>query len=128
MQAQSDSIPAWSEHCGDHWRRHVLEHAGFDICDVVGPSPRRAGDWAAMMNRLGVRTMAGVVSAVHGQPIPCRQARRGDILRQGWALGICRGERGEFFGGMLVPMGQVHQAWSLAVPQALLYVGPYLAG
>jgi hypothetical protein len=108
------SDPAWSEHCGDRWRRHVLEHTGFDICDVVGPSPRGAGDWSAMMRRLGVRTMAGVVRAVHGEPIPYRRARRGDIVQRGWALGICRGDQAEFFGAEFVPMSAVDNVWRVS--------------
>ena len=106
------SDPQWSRHCGDAWRSHVLEQTGFDICTIVGPSPRRARDWVAMMRRLGVRDMAGVISAVHGEPIPYRQAHRGDIVQQGWAIGICRGDMGEFFGGML-PMRKVDRAWRL---------------
>nr|WP_238941060.1 hypothetical protein [Sphingomonas beigongshangi] len=84
---------------------------GQDICDVVGPSPRRPRDWVALMRRQGVRDMAGVISAVHGPPCPPRAARRGDIVRCGWAIGICRGELAEFYGGDMVPMRRVEQAW-----------------
>lgn len=105
--------PDWSEHCGDAWRSMVLKATGRDICDVVGPSPRRTRDWVAMMRRLGVRDMAGVISAVHGEAIPVHQAGRGDIVRRGWAIGVCRGELAEFYGGAVVPMGQVEQAWRL---------------
>lgn len=107
------SDPDWSDHCGDRWRAHVLAQTGRDICDVVGPSPRRTRDWVAMMRRLGVRDMAGVISAVHGEPIPSRQARRGDIVQRGWAIGVCRGDKAEFFGGDLVPMREVDQGWAL---------------
>lgn len=105
--------PDWTEHCGDRWRAHVLVTTGFDICNIVGPSPRRARDWAAMMRRLGVQTMAGVISAVHGSAIPYRQAMRGDIVQRGWAIGICRGDRAEFFGGEFVPMRDIDGAWTL---------------
>lgn len=88
----------------------------MDICDLVGPSPRRARDWVAMMRRLGVRDMAGVISAVHGQPIPYRQAMRGDIVRRGWAIGICRGDRAEFFGGQSVEMRDVDGVWQMHRP------------
>lgn len=104
--------PGWARHCGDLWRAAVLSVAGRDICAIVGPSPRSAGDWAAMMRRLGVRSMGGVVSAVHGTAIAPRLARRGDIVRKGWALGVCRGETAEFFGGVMLGMGEVDQAWS----------------
>jgi hypothetical protein len=66
-----------------------------------------------MMKRLGVRNMAGVISAVHGEPVPYRQAMRGDIVQRGWAIGICRGDQAEFFGGDLVPMPLVESAWSV---------------
>ena len=105
--------PAWSEHCGDRWRAHVLAETGSDICKVVGPSPRGVREWTAMMRRLGVRDMSGVITAVHGPPIPRRQAARGDIVRRGWAIGICRGDKAEFFGGDCVAMRDVEEAWSL---------------
>lgn len=87
--------------------------SGMDICDVVGPSPRCTRDWVHMMRRLGVRDMAGVISAVHGSPVPYRQAMRGDIVQRGWAIGICRGDQAEFFGGRLTNMRDVHSAWRL---------------
>ncbi len=105
--------PDWSDHCGDRWREHVFAVAGFDICDTVGPSPRRPRDWVAMMRRLGVRDMAGVIAAVHGAAVPYRQAGRGAIVRRGWAIGICRGERAEFYGGKFLPMNMVDDAWNV---------------
>lgn len=66
-----------------------------------------------MMRRLGVRTMDGVISAVHGAPMPYRQAMRGDIVRRGWAIGICRGDKAEFVSGEMVPMADVNAAWKL---------------
>lgn len=105
--------PTWSTHCGDRWREHVLAATGRDICDVVGPSPRRPREWTAMMRRLGVRDMAGVLTAVHGAPIPYRQAMRGDIVQRGWAIGICRGDKAEFFGGEMVAMREVGAVWPL---------------
>ena len=101
----------WDAHCGDLWRAHVSATAGRDICEVVGPSPRRPADWAAMMRRLGVRTMDGVISAVHGAPIPRRQAMRGDIVRRGWAIGICRGDKAEFIGGEMVAMADTRPVY-----------------
>lgn len=108
------SEPGWAAHCGDLWRAHVLAATGRDICDVVGASPRGSREWAAMMRRLGVRSMSGVVGAVHGAPISPRAARRNDVVRRGWALGICRGELAEFFGGAMLPMSQVEEAWPVA--------------
>lgn len=107
------SGPAWTEHCGDRWRVHVLAATGVDICDIVGPSPRRSRDWAALMRRIGARDMAGVISAVHGSAIPYRQAMRGDVVQRGWAIGICRGDKAEFFGGEFVLMREVDGAWRL---------------
>lgn len=66
-----------------------------------------------MMRRLGVRDMAGVVSAVHGESVPTRLARRGDIVRRGWALGVCRGSHAEFYGGEVLPMRDVDEAWRM---------------
>ena len=103
----------WSAHCGDLWRAHVQQAAGFDICTVVGPSPRRAGEWAAMMRRLGVRSLSGVISAVHGVSVPPRLAMRGDIARRGWAIGIVRGEDCEFIGGTMIPLAHVDEAWRI---------------
>lgn len=106
--------PAWSDHCGDRiWRAHVLRTTGADICDIVGPSPRRPREWVAMMRRLGARDLAEVVSAVHGLSVDPRLARRGDLVRAGWALGICRGELAEFYGGDTAPMARVDEAWHL---------------
>lgn len=112
--------PDWSHHCGDQWREHVLAATGRDICDIVGPSPRRPRDWVAMMRRLGVRDMAGVISAVHGPAIDTRQARRGDIVQIGWAIGVCRGELCEFYGGVMVPGKRVEKAWRLQAPLHVL--------
>ena len=106
--------PDWGEHCGDRWRAHVLATTGADICELVGPSPRRPRDWVAMMRRLAVRDMSGVISAVHGDVIPYRQARRGDIVRRGWAIGICRGDQAEFYGGVMVPMAETDECWSVS--------------
>ena len=105
--------PEWPSHCGDAWRDHVMAAGGGDICDIVGASPRRPRDWVAMMRRLGVRDMAGVISAVHGVPVSTRQAMRGDIVRRGWAIGICRGDKAEFFGGVMQPMSAADQAWRI---------------
>jgi len=112
-RSRGDKSPDWDHHCGDFWRAHVLEFSGLDICDVVGPSPRRAGDWVAMMRRLGARDMKGVISAVHGQPVPYRCAMRGDIVQRGWAIGVCRGEQAEFYGGQFMPMKNVDSAWRI---------------
>lgn len=105
--------PDWNDHCGDLWRAHVLAATGNDICDIVGPSPRRPAEWVAMMRRTGVRSMSGVIAAVHGAPIARRQAMRGDIVRRGWAIGVCRGEDAEFYGGVIVPMRDVDQVYQL---------------
>lgn len=67
-----------------------------------------------MMHQLGVRDLGGVVTAAMGPAILRRQAMRGDIVRQGWALGICRGPLAEFFGGETSPMTHVDEVWSLA--------------
>ncbi|AJP74453.1 DUF6950 family protein [Sphingomonas hengshuiensis] len=103
--------PGWDDHCGDGWRAHVLAATGRDVCAIVGPSPRSPRQWAATMRRLGVRGLGGVVSAVHGASIPLRQARRGDVVRRGWALGVCRGELSAFHGGVMIPTRDADEAW-----------------
>lgn len=108
-----DADPDWSRHCGDLWREHVQRTAGLDICDLLGASPRSAADWAALIRRVGGRSMSDVISFVHGDPIPVRLARRDDIVRRGWAIGICRGDLAEFFGGDMIPMNAVDQAWAV---------------
>ena len=104
--------PDWSHHCGDLWRSHVQELFGRDITDIVGPSPRRAAAWAKMIRNAGGRSMSDVITLVHGDPISPRMAKRGDIVRRGWAIGICRGEDASFYGGEVIPMSQVEEAWS----------------
>lgn len=106
--------PAWAAHCGDLWRAHVLAAIGRDVCDIVGPSPRSRREWIALMRRVGARCMRDVIAAVHGEPIPYRTARRGDVVRRGWAIGVCRGERAEFFGGEMVAMRDVDDTWAVA--------------
>ncbi len=75
-----------------------------------------------MMRRLGARDMAGVIAAVHGPAIDTRLARRGDIVQIGWAIGVCRGELEEFYGGVMVPAKRTERAWQL---QTLLHVLPF---
>ena len=111
----SSSDPDWRDHCGDLWRRHVLAATGFDIETITGPSPRRVAEWVAMMRRLGARSLGGVVSAVHGPPLASpRLARRGDIVRRGWAIGVCRGEQSEFYGGAMLEIGEAEESWRFA--------------
>jgi len=105
--------PDWVDHCGDIWRAHVMETVGRDICDLVGQSPRSVGDWAAMIRRTGGRSMSDVISFVHGEPISPLRARRGDIVRCGWAIGVCQGEDASFYGGDVIPMRHVEEAWSV---------------
>ena len=106
--------PDWSDHCGDMAARHVLAATGLNVETLVGPMPRRAREWVAQMRRLGVRSLSGVVSAALGAPLVSpKLARRGDIVRRGWALGICRGERAEFYGGQLSPMREIDEGWRL---------------
>ncbi len=63
------------------------------------------------MRRLGARSLHDVVCRVHGFAFEPRVARRGDIVRAGWAMGVCRGEHCEFFGGVMVPLADVDVAW-----------------
>lgn len=66
------------------------------------------------MRRLDVRSLSGVVTAVHGPGLATpRLARRGDMVRRGWALGICCGEMAEFYGAHMAPMSDVEEGWRL---------------
>lgn len=38
---------------------------------------------------------------------------RGDIVQRGWAIGICRGDQAEFFGGDFTLMKDVDLAWAI---------------
>lgn len=105
--------PDWGEYCGDRWRAHVLATTGADISEVSGSSSRRPRDWVAMMRRVTVQDMNSVMSAVHGDAIPYRQARRGDMSDVGWAIGICHGDRAEFYGDIRVPTNAPDQVLSL---------------
>jgi hypothetical protein len=60
--------------------------------------------------RLGVRCLADAVTKVVGPPIDPKQARRGDIVMKGSALGICRGDLAEF-ANLMLPMREVEKAW-----------------
>ncbi|MES2494644.1 MAG: hypothetical protein V4618_00890 [Pseudomonadota bacterium] len=92
----------------------MLEATGHDVSEIIGPMPRRPRAFAAMMRRLGVRDLAGVVTAAHGESrLNSRFAMRGDIVRRGWALGICRGELAEFYGGVVLPMKGVEEVWQI---------------
>ncbi|WP_404714363.1 DUF6950 family protein [Sphingomonas sp. MMS24-J13] len=99
------------------WGRHAAA-AGVDVAASLGPSPRGWRDAAEAMRRLGVRSLSEAVRIVHGAPLgSIRMARRGDLVRKGWALGICRGELAEFYGGVMAPMQQVDEAWAIERPR-----------
>ena len=104
----------WDHHCGDVWRQAVQVAEGRDICDVVGPSPRSRREWRVMMARNNARSLHDLVCLLHGDALPVRMARRGDLVMFGrGALGVCRGELVEFYGGALVPLAACACAWHL---------------
>lgn len=90
-----------------------MEATGRDIWAELGGCPRSWREAADLYRRAGVRTLEGVVTKALGEPVNPRQAVRGDVVLLGGALGICRGENAEFFGGMR-PMGEVDAAWPLS--------------
>lgn len=124
--------PGWSWHCADAANAAVIEATGRDMLAELGGSPRGWREAADFYRRLGVRTLAGAVTAVLGAPLASpRLARRGDIalvltdtrgrlvtrppdgcptasLRGG--LGIVRGELIECMGAN-VPLGEAERAW-----------------
>jgi hypothetical protein len=76
----------------------------------VGGCPRSWREAAALYRRLGVRSLAEVVTKVLGEPVDRKRARRGDIVLVRGALGICRGEVAECMGAT-VPMWKVEKGW-----------------
>ncbi|WP_420141767.1 DUF6950 family protein [Sphingomonas sp.] len=105
--------PEWSLHCADRAAAHVLTTAGLDVWAVLGASaPRSWGETAALYRRHGVRSLGALVSKALGPSVSPLLAMRGDIVRRGWALGICRGELAEFV-NETVGMDQVEEAWRL---------------
>lgn len=90
---------------------HCVDHAfGPDIWAEVGGRPETWREAAALYRRLGVRDLAGAVTAVLGQPIAVRKARRGDMVMVRGSLGICRGEVVDTF-GETVRIGEADRAW-----------------
>ena len=85
---------------------------GRDIWAELGGCPRSWRDAANLYEKMGVRCLAEAVAKVLGPPVDPKQARRGDIVMRGWALGICRGDLAEFC-DVTLPMSQVDKAWRL---------------
>lgn len=97
-------------HCGELAVDAVKEASGRDVWAEVGGCPRSWRDAAALYRSLGARTLAEVVTAILGEPINHRQARRGDVVMVRGSLGVCRGEVAECIGAT-VPMREAEMAW-----------------
>ncbi|TZG26511.1 DUF6950 family protein [Sphingomonas montanisoli] len=106
--------PDWPDHCADRAAGHVLAASGVDVWAILdAPPPRSWRDAAALYRRHGVRSLSELVSRALGPSLSPLLARRGDIVRRGWALGICAGEVATFFGGNAVSMAEVEEAWRI---------------
>ncbi|MGE0178992.1 MAG: hypothetical protein AB7O91_04125 [Sphingomonas sp.] len=109
MSAPSEA--GWSHHCGDLAAAAVLAAAGRDIWSEIGPRPGSWREVAALYRRFGVRTLAGLVTALLGpERASTRLARRGDVVMVRGALGVCRGELAECIGAT-VRMKEAERAW-----------------
>ncbi len=110
MSAPSD--PDWrTQHCAELAALAVREASGRDIWAELGGCPRSWREAADLYRRIGVRTLAGAVTAVLGPPLADKRlARRGDVVIVRGALGIVRGELIECMGAN-VPLSEATSAW-----------------
>ncbi|TZG23962.1 DUF6950 family protein [Sphingomonas montanisoli] len=108
------TTPEWHRHCADRAADHVLDASGIDVWKILGaPPPRSWREAADLYRRHGVRSLGELVSRALGAPVSPLLARRGDVVRRGWALGICEGELATFFGGEVSPISEIDEAWQL---------------
>ena len=107
----------WARHCADEQAERVKARTGIDVWAVLGgQSPRSSRDYAALLRAHGQRSLSGLVSIVMGPAVPRGRARRGDVVRKGWALGECVGDHARFYGGSMVPMREIDEGWRLDAP------------
>lgn len=104
----------WSCHCAEPVVEAIDAASGRDVWAELGGCPRSWREAAALYRRIGVRTLAGVVTWVLGPPLASpKLARRGDIVMVRGSLGVCRGEVAVCIGAT-VPMREAEAAWSAA--------------
>lgn len=109
----SSADPDWrTRHCAEPVVDAIVAATGRDIWAELGGCPRTWREAAALYRRVGVRSLACVVTSVLGPPVDRKRARRGDIVMVRGALGICRGDLVECFGAT-VPIAQAERAWRL---------------
>lgn len=114
------SEPDWRHHCAEPAAEQLLVATGRDIWQEVGGCPRSAREAADLYRRLGVTNFKDAVSAVLGEPVDPKLARRGAIAllecpgRGLWALGIVRGEWIECIDRMQ-PLSRAKCCWNLGL-------------
>lgn len=103
--------PDWrTRHCAEPVIEEASRATGRDIWRELGGCPRSWRQAAELYRRLGARDLAGVATAVFGDPVNPRQAKRGDVVMVDGSLGICRGEFAECIDRMQ-PMKRASHAW-----------------
>lgn len=112
--ATSRSDASWAWNCADEQAARVKARSGIDAWVTLGVAPPRSGrEYAELLRAHGQRSLSGLVSIVLGKPIARARAARGDVVRRGWALGECVGDHARFYGGEMVPMRLVDEAWRI---------------
>jgi hypothetical protein len=113
--ATTSEVDWRTRHCGELAFDAIAAARDCDAAELwaqVGGCPRDWRQAAAVYRRLGVRTLAGFMTACLGEPIPTRRAMRGDVVMVRGSLGVCRGDLAECLGAT-VPMREAELAWSV---------------
>ena len=107
------SDPDWrTRHCAEPVVEHIRKKTGRDLWAELGGCPRSWREAGAVYRRAGVRSLAGLVTKLLGDPVDRRLARRGDIAMVRGALGICRGEIIECCGAVL-SLKEAERVWHI---------------
>ncbi|API58856.1 hypothetical protein BSL82_05645 [Tardibacter chloracetimidivorans] len=118
LDAWGDREHGWQATCGDFAAEVVEAVAGRDVRPLIGLPVRSAREVAELYRHAGVRSLAGAVTKVLGEPRSRLMARRGDIVEADgdMALGVCLGERAAFLldrGLVFLPMSAAVRSWSV---------------
>lgn len=105
--------PDWrTRHCAEPAVARLREATGRDLWDELGGCPRNPREAAEVLRKLGVTSFRDAVTAVLGDPINPRLAKRGDIALVDNALGIVRGDLIECIDRMQ-PIARATCAWKI---------------
>lgn len=107
---------AWGTHdCITFAADCVLAQTGVDLIGSLRGTYCSVRGARSVLRRLGFVTVLDAVAANLGCPLPnASYARRGDILTDGKALGVCVGSAGAFLapsGLTFLPLSACAQAW-----------------